>query len=299
MINALQADYGIPGLVSIVSGVNGLPKVVITHASGSSMEIYLHGAHITSWKDAAGHELFFLSRESWFAPGKPIRGGIPVIFPQFGGGVLPSHGFARTGDWRLLKTSVSDSGRVVVEMSLTESPETMAMWPHKFSLKLKALLDEQTLTVSYHVANTGDSDFDFQAVLHTYFYVADISQTAIHGLKGTTLIDSLRDRVREVEDREVIRFSGETDRIYVNAPDRVQLDDEGDRRTITITKTGMPDVVVWNPWISKSQKMPDFGDDEYERMVCIETGLIDNPLCLDPKGEWQGETTFSASSIQS
>jgi glucose-6-phosphate 1-epimerase len=29
--------------------------------------------------------------------------------------------------------------------------------------------------------------------------------------------------------------------------------------------------VVWNPWIAKAKAMADFGDDEWPRMLCIET----------------------------
>jgi glucose-6-phosphate 1-epimerase len=54
----------------------------------------------------------------------------------------------------------------------------------------------------------------------------------------------------------------------------------------------MPDVVVWNPWIAKSQRMPDFGDDEYQRMVCIETGSIETRPTLFPTESWEGDTTF-------
>ena len=295
MIEKLQSQYGVQGAVHFAAGLNSLPKAVLTHRTGASAEIYLHGAHVTSWKDKTGDELFFVSRESWFAPDKPIRGGIPVIFPQFGGGPLPQHGLARISDWTPLQTGVGEDGTVSVLLGLTDSPATHALWPYPFALELGMQLQEDRLTVTYRARNTGREAFDYFAVLHTYFRVADIKQTALYGLQGITFIDSLREDIREVEARPVIRFAEETDRIYVDAPNMLCLRDEASSRTFTIEKRNMPDVVVWNPWIAKAQRMPDFGDDEYQWMVCVETGNMAAPRALPAGAEWYGETTFSVS----
>jgi len=293
MIEALQAEWGVPGVVEISSGVNGLPRVKLTHRSGATAEIYLHGAHVTSWTTSSGEELFFLSRESHFAPGKPIRGGIPVIFPQFGGGVLPPHGLARTADWQLASTTVGDTSEVTATFRLTESSDTFALWPYPFRLELSVSLAEKSLTVAFRVTNTGDQPFDYQAVLHTYFAVADIRQAAVRGLQDITFIDDLQGGARAVETRSAIRIAEEVDRIYVDAPQRLFVDDEAHGRTITIEKHNMPDAVVWNPWVAKSQRMPDFGDDEYQRMVCVETGIMAGQWALSPDKVWQGKTVFS------
>jgi glucose-6-phosphate 1-epimerase len=295
MIEALQARFGIPGSVSFGVGNNGLPKMDLTHPSGASAEIYLHGAHVTSWKNHRGEELFFVSRESHFAPGKPIRGGIPVIFPQFGGGPLPPHGLARISEWLPEQAGVEKDGPVKALLRLSESPVTLELWPHPFVLELGVALDSHTLNIACRVRNTGEEPFDYYAVLHTYFRVADIRRAAVHGLAGVTYIDSLRDDLREVEVRAAVNFAEETDRIYVDAPDILRLEDEGNARAFTIEKRGMPDVVVWNPWIAKAQRMPDFGDDEYQWMVCVETGNMARPRELDAGDEWYGETTFTAS----
>jgi len=40
---------------------------------------------------------------------------------------------------------------------------------------------------------------------------------------------------------------------------------------------------VWNPWIAKAQQMPDFGNEEYQNMVCVESGNVNvNKLTLAP-----------------
>lgn len=294
MIDTLNNRFGIPNAVTVTEGNGGLPKVVLSHASGSSAEVYLHGAHITSWKTLSGEELFFLSRESWWQNDKPIRGGIPVVFPQFGGrGPLPAHGFARTSEWQLVRTELLGNGIVAADLQLNENAETLAAWPHRFTFGLRVMLHESALTVAAQVVNTGEQPFDFQIALHTYFQVADIAKTAVAGLKGTTYVDTLQENARIVESRPEIRFAAETDSVYPDAPDSLRVEDEGNGRTIAIHKTNMPDVVVWNPWIAKSQRMPDYGDDEYLRMVCVETGSIETKPTLAPGDTWQGDTTFS------
>jgi glucose-6-phosphate 1-epimerase len=283
MINSLREDFNILGSATIAEGTNGLPKVVLTHRSGSSAEVYLHGGQVTSWK-TSGKERLFLSRESVFALGKPIRGGIPVCWPQFGGrGPLPQHGFARTSEWQLMRTELMDNGIVAAELQLTQTAETLALWPHEFALGLRMLLDADVLTVSAQVINTGTQPFDFQLALHTYFQVADIRRVGIHGLNGIKFLDAMKDRAMAVEARDVIRFDRETDRIYVNAPDSLSLNG------ITIETRNLPDVVVWNPWTDKSRSMADFGDDEYQRMVCVETGSIETRPFLPPGERWMSD----------
>ena len=73
----------------------------MSHVSGAAVEVYLHGATITSYKLPEGREILFLSSQAVFDGAKAIRGGIPIVFPQFGGGVLPQHGFARNSLWSL------------------------------------------------------------------------------------------------------------------------------------------------------------------------------------------------------
>lgn len=294
MIKKLQTEFGISQAVTIAPGINGLPKVVLAHESGSRAEVYLHAGHVTSWTNAKGDELLFLSREALFAPGKEIRGGIPVCFPQFSDqGPLPPHGFARNSEWHLVKTEVLGTGKVAARLQLTESEDSLAIWPHKFALVLGVLLDMNALTISTQVVNTGADSFQFQTALHTYFRVADIHRTSVRGLEGVSFIDAVREYRRDVETGPSIRFSEETDRIYVDAPDSLRLDDEGNGRSIVIQKRDMPDVVVWNPWIEKSHRMSYLGDEEYLRIVCVETGRIVSPCELSPRDQWQGETTFS------
>jgi glucose-6-phosphate 1-epimerase len=297
MIDSLQAEFGIPDSVSLSTGRGDLAKVNLIHSSGASAEVYLHGGHVVSWKNRSGEELFFVSRESCFLPDRPIRGGIPIIFPQFGGGVLPAHGIARTSEWTVAKTEVTPSGDVSLELVLASDQKTRFLWPHDFTMRIRVVLCADSLQVRLAVENSGRERFDFQAVLHTYFRVEDIRKCTVRGLEMVDLIDSLVACAKSKEMRSSIRFEEETDRIYVRTPDSLQIDDEGRGHRISIEKRGMADVVVWNPWIDKSKRMSDFGDDEYLEMVCVETGVIAVPIRLAPGENWAGETVFSISAL--
>ena len=294
-LQEMNARFGREGRVAVVEGRNGLPKVQLFHPGGAKAEVYLHGAHVTSWKAAGDRELFFISKESHFETGKPIRGGIPVIFPQFGGGPLPAHGFARLTEWEPTLSAVEENGDVECVLHLEDTPATRQLWPHPFRLELAVTLAARALAVRMTVENSGAAPFSFTAALHTYFSVADVRRVAVRGLRGVTYLDTLRDDARAVETPEAITFSAETDRIYVAAPDVVQVEDASRRRTITIHKHNMPDVVVWNPWTAKAQRMPDFGDTEYPRMVCVETGHVAEPHAVPAGGVWQGSTRFRVS----
>ena len=290
-LEKLQQQFGIQDRVHFSEGRGGLPRVDLAHASGARAEIYLHGAHITVWQTARGCDVLFVSCASHFKEGVPIRGGIPVIFPQFGDGPFPKHGLARTRTWAVARTALSADGAVTIILRLEDDAQTRALWPHPFCLQLTVSLG-LALTIEFTVKNPGSAPFPFQTALHTYFQVADIAQTSLLGLKGTAFEDFLHPGPA-VETREVITFYRETDRIYVNAPDHVVLDDRGNKHKISIAKSGMNAIVVWNPWIEKSKRLDDFGDDEYRHMVCVETGHMRVPVVLAPGAQWSGRTTFA------
>src|SRR5262245_32434766 len=90
--------FGIADLAHVVEGQGGLPKVRITSPEVAA-EMYLHGAHVTSWKPTGTEEVFFVSRQSRWEHGRAIRGGVPVCFPWFGNNVdnphLPAHEIGR------------------------------------------------------------------------------------------------------------------------------------------------------------------------------------------------------------
>jgi glucose-6-phosphate 1-epimerase len=54
--------------------------------------------------------------------------------------------------------------------------------------------------------------------------------------------------------------------------------------------------VVWNPWTAKAAAMPDFGDDEWPNMVCLETAnVLNNAITLGAGEEHTMSTRCSVS----
>ena len=279
---------------------NNLPAIHMHHPSGSTLLVYLFGAHIASWTTFDDQEVIFMSKSAVFDGKTPIRGGIPIAFPQFGGGTLPSHGFARRSVWSFH----SHSNNTLI-LSLKDSASTRDMWnDNQFQLLYTITLESNSITTSLNVENTGSKPFNFQALLHTYFHLADISQASVEGLSGQTYLDSLADRTPVVQsENEALTFTQETDRIFRNAPTHVQLNGlallkkarkeksstaakecvdenkskQGGSVTIDINiqgGSGNNDVVVWNPWIDKSKRMADLSDEEYHNFCCVEPGYV-------------------------
>lgn len=273
----LSNPIEIPGSVSIQTGKDGLPVIRIESAS-STAEVYLLGAHVTHFQRANDEPLLFMSEASLFEVGKPIRGGVPIILPWFGGrDGMPAHGFARLAIWDAVASRVLEDGSVMLRFRLPQDDQ--------FEVDYVVTVGD-TLTMELTVANTGSSDFRFESCLHTYFKIGDIHQCGVAGLEGTRYLDTLVSQAFTDTD-EVIRFTSETDRIYQNTGATVEIHDPVLRRVIHVRKSGSQSTVVWNPWIDKSQRMPDFGDNEYLQMVCVESGNVkENAVILRP-----GETS--------
>ena len=163
------------------------------------MEVHRNGAHVTSWRPAPGtDERLFLSAKSSLADGAAIRGGIPVIFPQFSmEGPLPRHGFARNSTWTHEDTRHEDGG-AVVSFSLSDSPATRTIWPTTFRASLTARVHGQQLSTTLAIENTGSEPFHFAAALHTYLRVHDVGEAEIVGLSGS------RYRVSSAPDRKSV-----------------------------------------------------------------------------------------------
>jgi glucose-6-phosphate 1-epimerase len=268
-----------------------MPKVVLRHASGSSAEVYLHGAHVTSWRDASGLERLFLSSRSIFSAGAAIRGGIPVVFPQFADqGPLPRHGFARTAEWTLASVTDGEAGPAEAVLRLADSPATLAAWPHAFALELRVRLAD-TLSVQLTVKNTGAEPFELTAALHTYLRVADVREVRVEGLEGVRYVDRADHDDPRVEPSPHLRISGEVDRVYLDAPGDVHVRGPAGGG-VSVERDGFPDAVVWNPGAEKGSALADMGPDEYRRMLCVEAAAVGQPVVLAAGGEWTGSTTL-------
>jgi glucose-6-phosphate 1-epimerase len=137
--------------------------------------------------------------------------------------------------------------------------------------------------MTFEVENRDATPFTYEAALHTYFHVSDAREVEVTGLEGVEFIDKVDAGTRKQQGAEPLRFTGETDRVFVQTTAPVTLHDPGMKRRIVVEKTGSLTTVVWNPWIAKSAAMADFGDDEWPGMVCIETANAgENAVTLAP-----------------
>lgn len=251
-------------------GNGGLPKINIT-TEWSEAELYLHGAHVTKFQRKGEPPLLFLSEKSRFENGHPIRGGVPIIFPWFGAREgKQMHGFARNQSWELQEIFHPTSG-ITLKLALPESPEAREF--PRFAADYFITIGE-ALTLELKVTNQSSENFSFDDCLHTYFAVGEIGAVSVAGLKGAEYLDKTDNFGRKKEVSDEIKFSGETDRAYLNTTSTTEIRDGKLNRAIIVEKERSNSTVVWNPWIAKAKAMADFGDDEYLRMVCVESGNV-------------------------
>lgn len=263
-----------------------LPAVHLTAADGAQATVSLFGAHLLSWKTADGKERLFVSSQTPLDGSKAIRGGVPVIFPQFnvrGPGLR--HGFARVSTWRL--TGQGDS---FLEFGLAPSDlsaEHAQAWPHDFTLTLRFTLRGDALDISYSAHNPGQQAYDFGVALHTYYDVGQLDATSISGLQHQQFLDHHNQTL--VQDTPTLHFTEKHDRMYQSTPS-VTLNTAD--ATLRLQQQGFDQWVVWNPGKDDAAALTDLADDEYLRFVCIEPARIyQQPLAAG--ATWTGQHTIS------
>jgi glucose-6-phosphate 1-epimerase len=271
-----------------------LPSTTITATDGARAELFTHGAQVTSWLPAGGPERLFLSECSEFRSAVAIRGGIPVIFPQFAAfGPLSKHGFARTAEWTLVESRRDSDGSARATVRLAASDATRALWPHTFVLELTVTMGGDRLELALAVENLGAEPFDFTAALHTYLGVNDIDGVRVRGLDGVRFRDSAAGGVEHIEHESELAIAGEIDRIYLDAARAIDVCEAGRRTRATIT--GFRDVVLWNPGPTLGAALPDMEPGGYRRMLCVEAGAIGTAVRVLPGERWQGTQRLVAS----
>jgi len=280
----------LPDSVTAAEGEGGLPVLRVATALVTG-EVYLHGAHVTAWTPAGAEPVLWVSSSARFAAGEAIRGGVPICFPWFGTGrepglAPPPHGFARLAPWRLVAAEEHDGGAVTLTLELTDADAADVPaaqdWPHAFTATYAVTFGRE-LTLALTVENTGEGEISYEEALHTYLAVADARTTTVQGLDGATYLDKAAGGGPElVTQRGDVTFTAETDRVYDSTGTAVVVDESGGRR-IGIEKEGSANTVVWNPWVDKAAAMPDYGDDEWPSMVCVETAnALDAAIALAP-----------------
>ena len=271
---------------TIVPGAGDLPKLMLRAPDGARAEICLHGAHVTSWVPADGQERLFLSQASQFCLGIPIRGGIPVVFPQFGmSGPLPLHGLARLMPWEFASAEVVN-GQASATFRLRDTEDSRRLWASAFLAELTVAIGGNQLAVTLAIINTGVEPFTFTAGLHTYLAVTDLAATRVEGLTGLRYRDAAAGWTDHQQVDSCVDFTSEVNRIYFDAPAETRLIEPG--QTTRIQTAGFRDAVVWNPAADKCATMSDLKPDDYQRFVCVEAALIGASIHLAAGERWQG-----------
>ena len=280
-MNPALRSHELPGAAVFVEGPGSLPVLEIKTAAAEA-RIFLHGAHLTHWQPAGAAPVIFMSAESLYQDGKAIRGGVPVCLPWFGPrDGSAAHGFLRNKSWEIDSVQSLENGAIRATFITASNDDTLAKWPHEFVARLSFTVGA-TLTMELEMENTSLGAFTFSEALHTYFVVGDARQAVVTGLDGTSYRD-FPDRTKLVPQHGDIRFTEEVDRVYVNTKATCALEDPVMHRRIVVEKEGSDSTTVWNPWIAKSAALADFGDDEWQRMVCIETvNTAENSITLAP-----------------
>jgi glucose-6-phosphate 1-epimerase len=307
-------------------------KLVLVCRSGnraSSCEVFLFGAHIRSWvtstdtEDEAAQQHLWFSKSSVNDGSAPLRGGIPIAFPQFAdAGGLNLHGFARTQMWSVAmidtpimlsdeSASAADDDEIsaTVVLELRDSERTRRLWDHSFLLRYRIRLDLQSLLITLDVENTSpDNSFAFSGCFHPYFHTRDITSVSLNGLEECDYIDKVDRRIlkkqtaaalivgAEVETANAEGFTRDAyfiDRIYYSKCDVLHLIDHAAGLSYHIEKSSSwPHWVAFNPWQEgkRGPQHPDFDDDGYKYMLCVEAaiGTIDSQITLQPHASWSG-----------
>lgn len=281
-LESLNAEFGMPGALEFT--LRGELLCAEINTPFATAAVTLHGAHLLTWQPAGESPVLFLSDRSEFAPGKAIRGGVPVIWPWFGprspavppapepAPKSPSHGFARTSDWQLQFAALAGE-TVHLTFTLGPSAESRAFGFDGFRLAYQLILGRD-LTLRLTVGNDGPSDLVFEQALHSYFSVGAIEQTSLHGLGGTEYLDKPDGMKRKRQEEEVLRFSEITDRVYLATESTCTVADQAASRELHIAKSNSRNTVVWNPWAELTATLHDMDPAAWHGMLCVETANV-------------------------
>ncbi|MFK0085829.1 D-hexose-6-phosphate mutarotase [Pseudomonas sp. NPDC090755] len=267
------------------------------------------GAQVLSYQRVGEPPLLWLSEQAIFKQGKSVRAGVPVCWPWFGqlarnpepvqtmyrGGEAPAHGLVRGRDWQLSEIS-SEGGAVRVDFTLPDTQGDLPGWPHNVELKLCIVMAEQ-LSITLTSYNLDNVPVTLSQALHSYFAVSDVRQVRVEGVAGLGYIETLANWEQRTQAGS-LGFAGETDRIYLQAPEQLSIVDPAWNRRIQLTASGSRSAVIWNPWTDRAAELPDMADDGWQRMLCIETANVwDDVVTLAPGATHKLEVQIGSLSL--
>lgn len=292
----VNTDLSLPAGAELAEGPGGLPVLRLTSQGGSG-EVFLNGAHVVSWAPRGHLPVLWMSDDSRYGEGEPIRGGIPICFPWFNRlpehPYAPQHGFARIQQWTLTEV-VEGEGRLHARFQLRDTELSRAsVWPYRFQATYVVTMGDQ-LDLALEVQNHADVEFEFEEAMHTYFAVGDVHVARVRGLTG---FDFYSDGLPTARESSPVRIRDGVSRRYPAATSAI-IDDPTNHRSIHVTSQGATGAVLWNPGPVEAAAIPDFADHGWRRMLCLETCNIgDGRVRLEPGATHRMRATVSVSAL--
>ncbi|HBT4803992.1 TPA: D-hexose-6-phosphate mutarotase [Klebsiella quasipneumoniae subsp. similipneumoniae] len=279
-MNIIQQLFALPVLETLSPGITRRKMdeldILVIQTLYCDAAVALQGAHLLAWRPLRQtNSVLWLSDNTPFKAGIPLRGGVPVCWPWFTDlGGEPFHGFARIMPWQL---TALDNARTALSLTLRlcDTPQTRQWWNHAFQLEL-------TLNFTAEICElllTAHGNYSTTAALHSYLATSDIRTTRIHGV-GTQGYDTIAGKPRQ-NLPSPLSLKGEFGAICSDAePQTVLITPD---RTLTLTHVNNSNVVVWNPWQQRAAQTSDIPNDGWQHFVCLETAAIDRPLVSTPR----------------
>ncbi|NLF54295.1 MAG: D-hexose-6-phosphate mutarotase [Thauera phenolivorans] len=270
----------------------GLPALALSTAAGARAVVTLQGAQLVSWAPPGSEDRLWVSERAVVDGSAPLRGGVPVCFPQFATlGPLPRHGLLRTRQWELAGSRCGDDYALVI-LRCTDDEASRALWPHRFAIELAIGIENSRLDLELEVDNCGSASFTFTAALHSYLRVAEVEETRLEGLHGFDYRDATAGNRVKRDSGDALLIEGETDRVYREVDCPLLLREY--TRSLGINSEGFTDVVIWNPWEKRCAELPDMAPGDFRRMLCVEAAVAEQPVSLAPGEGWWGRQTLIA-----
>lgn len=286
--------------VSILRKKQALPSgpvptenvIELRHASGGTCKVSTYAAHLLSWCPSLGKEQVFLAEMAEVGKaGVAVRGGVPICWPQFGAfenavdSCKLKHGFARTSP----KWSVLRRGEESVSLVLKSDQETRKSWAKDFEFVYTISLGKGSVRMEMDVRNDNDTPLEFTGCLHSYWRCDSSEKCSVQGLQGCKFDKGIGSSFREdaTESRPSVQFvdAKETQLLFGGAGDAVTLLENGTPR-LRLTKSNMPDWVLWNTGAENGSGLKDLKEGEYKKYVCIEPCFASRPVRVAPGSSW-------------
>lgn len=154
--------------------------------SGSYVKVAPERGGIITGFGIDGAEILYMDEDTFYDPGKYVRGGIPILFPICGAlnnseyvhnGIkynMENHGLARNFPWQIIETNTEGGASISIKLKSNET--TKKNYPFDFELIFTYVLKGNILTIEQEYINNSDVDMPMYAGLHPYFNITDKSR---------------------------------------------------------------------------------------------------------------------------